>query len=391
MKYHTSLLDTDLYKLTMQMAICSLYPKVEAQYTFINRDKRPFPPGFGVELRRIVDSFAGYQLTTEEHDFLKEKCYYLNPVYLDFLRGYRYNPAEVFIDQKDDVLSVEVHGFWYKAVLWEVPLMETISELYFEMTSQKGAEHDIRRMNNAVKARDLAETGIYYSEFGSRRRFSFENQDMVIEDLRIHGSDHMVGTSNIALALRHNLTPMGTMAHEWIQGHAAMFGYLQANEKALEAWVNVYQGDLGIALPDTFTSSVFYRHAFTTKYAKLFDGVRQDSGDPKEFIAKTVQHYTRLRIPTKTKTILFSDNLKSIEQIKELHNACDFQMINDRYGIGTWLSNDVLVKPLNIVIKMTALNFGQGAVPTVKLSDSPTKHTGDSEAVDLCLKTLKIQ
>jgi len=389
-KYHTSLMDTDLYKLTMQMAICNLYPNVRAQYTFINRDNRAFPENFGSELRKIVDSFRGYQLYSNEQDFLRDKCYYLSPVYLDFLSGYRYNPAEVRIQQTGEKLKVFIEGPWYKTVLWEVPLMETISELYFEMTGQKGVEHDIRRMNNATKARDLADASVYYSEFGSRRRYSYDNQDMVIEDLKTHGSGHMIGTSNVALAMKHDLTPMGTLAHEWIQGHAAMFGFLRANEESLEAWVKVFQGDLGIALPDTFTSDVFFKYAFNTKYAKLFDGVRQDSGSALEFIDKAVKHYISLRIPTKSKTILFSDNLKTIEQIKEIHAACDYQMVQDRYGIGTWLSNDVGIKPLNIVIKLTGLNFGHGWVDTVKLSDSPTKHTGESEAVNLCLKTLKI-
>lgn len=395
-QYHIALTDTDLYKLTMQMAICRLYPRVKARYAFKNRDNREFPLGFGKKLREIVDSFRDIRLTPEEKDFILDKCYYLDAQYVDFLAGYEYDPQEVHIKQEGPNLDVFVEGPWYKTVLWEVPLMATISELYFEMTNQKPYDFARRSSTNITKAHDLAGIGAQYSEFGTRRRFSFDVQAQVVGDLKEHGRGFMLGTSNVHLAKMHDLIPMGTVAHEWYQAHAAMFGYLRANFEASEAWVRVYDGNLGIALPDTFTTDVFYKYGFNTKFAKLFDGVRQDSGDPTKFIDKTIAHYRKLRILPRLKTALFSDNLNSIEKIKAIQEYCwkgidpDHRLM-DRYGIGTWLSNDVGVKPLNIVIKLVGLDFGHGWVNTVKLSDSSSKHTGDVDEIDLCLRTLGIK
>jgi nicotinate phosphoribosyltransferase len=387
-KYHVSIIDTDIYKLNMQNAICMLYPRVSARYTFKNRDNRELPEGFAKNLRRIINDFRGIVLTKDEYDFLREKCYYLNPVYIDFLRGYRYNPEEVTILQTNSVLELHVEGLWAKTVLWEVPLMATISELFFEMTGQDGIDRKECHIINRDKAIKLAANGIYYSEFGARRRKSYANQDQVVGDLKKFGEGHMLGTSNVHLAMKHDLTPMGTVAHEWYQAHAAMYGYQMANEMANEAWVKVYQGDMGTALPDTFTTSVFLR-SFNTKFAKLYDGVRQDSGDPLVFLDKIVEHYKKLRINPMYKYAMFSDNLKSIDQIRKIHDACQGRIV-DRYGIGTWLSNDVGVKPMNMVIKLTGCNYNGEWVNTVKLSDDPMKNTGDPAEVNLCKQVLKI-
>lgn len=397
-KYHLSLIDTDLYKFTMQHAVCRLYPRVKARYTFMNRDGREFPAGFGTELQKIVDNFQALRLTPDERKFLQEKCYYLDDQYLDFLSGYQYDPSEVLIHQEGPDLRIIIRGPWYRTVLWEVPLMATISELYFEMTGQKQAfDDDSLQENNKTKAVELAHLDVYYSEFGTRRRYSAKNQDNVIQDLKQFGQGYLLGTSNPYYAMKHDLTPMGTVAHEWFQGHAALFGYLRANYEALEAWVKVYEGNLGIALPDTFTTDAFYKHAFTTKHAKLWDGVRQDSGDPLAFLAKTIVCYKKHRIPPKLKTIMFSDNLHDLDTIRRLHanvqSVEPSDRMTDRYGIGTWFSNDVGVKPLNMVIKMTALDSGLGMVNTVKLSDSSSKRSSlfDEAATKLCLQTLGIE
>jgi nicotinate phosphoribosyltransferase len=207
--------------------------------------------------------------------------------------------------------------------------------------------------------------------------------------LKKFGKGHLLGTSNVHLAMKHDIIPMGSVAHEWYSLHGALFGFKQANEAANEAWVKVYQGDLGTALPDTFTSDVFLK-SFNTKYAKLFDGVRQDSGKPLIFLNKFVEHYKKLRINSLFKMVLFSDNLKKIEQISEIHDECKGK-INDRYGIGTWFSNDVGVKPLNMVIKLVACNFDGEWIDTVKLSDDEGKNTGKSEVVSLCKKALNLE
>jgi nicotinate phosphoribosyltransferase len=388
MKYHVSLIDSDIYKFTMQMAICQLYPRVLNHYRFVNRDNREFPDGFDKCLIEIVDSFRGIALKKDEKDFMLEKCYYLNPVYLDFLSGYRYDPKEVIIKQEGPKLSLDIIGPAYHTVLWEVPLMATISELYFEMTGQRG--YDLEKLTeiNKQKAQDLAYIDVYYSEFGTRRRKSFENQNKVVEDLKKYGKGHLLGTSNVYLAMIHDLMPAGTVAHEWYSLHAALYGFIMANEKANDAWISVFHGDLGTGLPDTFTTDVFLQ-SFNTKYAKLYDGLRQDSGEPLAFLEKVLAHYNKLRVNPLYKMLLFSDNLKSIEQIKTIHEACKGRT-NDRYGIGTWLSNHVGVKPLNMVIKLIGCLFDEtyGWVNTIKLSDDINKNTGDLETIELCKKTL---
>lgn len=386
MFYHNSILDSDLYKFSMQQGLCSLYPKVVNQYRFINRDKREFPEGFAKRLTEIIESFRSIYLQKDEKDFLREKCWYLSPVYLDFLEGYRYDPSEVKIEQKGPDLFITIIGLGYRTVLWEVPLMSVISELYFSLTDNQ-ERYD--KLCNQKKAEELSKIGVYYSEFGTRRRYSYFNQDKVISDLNEHGKGYFLGTSNVHLAMKHNLVPMGTVAHEWYSLHGALFGFNHANEAANEAWVNVYEGDLGTALPDTFTSDVFLR-SFNTKYAKLFDGIRQDSGDPLCFVDKFVNHYNKLRINPHYKMALFSDNLKSIQQIKKIHEHC-LHKINDRYGIGTWFSNDVGVKPLNIVIKLVACNFDGRWIDTVKLSDDKGKNTGNSNVVSLCKQILGLE
>jgi nicotinate phosphoribosyltransferase len=385
----TSILDTDLYKLTMNMALCQLYPRTLSKYIFINRDKREFPDGFVKQLREVVNSFASLYLTRDEKDFLVEKCYYFNPVYLDFLAGYRFDPNEVILNQYGSDLTIEIIGPSYRTVFWEVPLMATVSELYFNMTNQKPFNEEKRRSINKSKALDFAEANIYYSEFGTRRRFSYQIQDEVISDLKEYGKGHILGTSNVHFAMKHDLIPMGTVAHEWYSFHAALFGFKMANEMANEKWTEVFKGDLGTALPDTFTTDVFFK-SFNTKYAKLYDGLRQDSGEPLKFLVKVLDHYRKLRINSMTKMALFSDNLKSIKQILEIHEACRDKII-DRYGIGTWLTNDVGVKPLNIVIKLVGCNFNNEWVKTIKLSDDVKKHTGDEDIIKLCKNTLGIE
>jgi nicotinate phosphoribosyltransferase len=243
--------------------------------------------------------------------------------------------------------------------------------------------------NNRKKAEALADLDVYYSEFGTRRRYSSDNQDRVIKDLKRYGKDHMLGSSNVYFAMLNHLLPVGTVAHEWYSMHAALFGYAMANQMATDAWVDVYKGDLGTALPDTFTTDVFLK-TFSTLHAKLHDGLRQDSGSPIAFLIKVLEKYRSLRVDPSTKMILFSDNLNSIDKIARIKNECKSQVI-DRYGIGTWFTNDLGLKAMNMVIKLLAVDAGQGWVDTVKLSDDPMKNTGEGEEVALCKKVLKIK
>ncbi len=379
-------IDNDLYKFTTMNAIQKVFPEAEVKYKFINRGKTAFPVGFAEALRAEVNAMKDLYLTKEAENYIRSKCYYFEPVFIDLLKGYRYNPEEVIIHQNGGELDVEVDGLWYRTVLWEVPLMAIISELYFKMTGQVPDNYEPRAI---AKAKELANIQAKISEFGTRRRFSFDVQDRVVGILKEYMGNFLNGSSNVFLAMKYNLLPMGTHPHEWFMYHGAHYGYRIANEMALENWIKVYHGDLGIALTDTYTTQNFFQ-SFNTVYSKLFDGVRWDSGDPIEFTDKTLAHYHAKRIDPKSKTIVYSDAL-DLDKVKEIKKYVNGR-INDAYGIGTYLTNDVGVKPLNMVIKVIAAKPAgySTSIPTVKLSDHNGKHTGDTNEIELCIKMIGI-
>ena len=379
------LIDNDLYKFTSMNAVQKKFPTAEVLYKFINRGKTEFPEGFAELLRNEIKTMKDLRLSDEAEDFIRKKCYYFDPVFIDLLKGFRFNPDEVYITQTGGTLEIDIKGLWYRTVLWEVPLMAIISELYFKETGQKSDNFEPRAI---AKAKAFADMGAELSEFGTRRRFSFEVQNRMIELLKENTGKYLNGTSNVYLAMKHNLTPIGTHPHEWFMYHGAHFGYRMANAIGLENWVDVYQGSLGIALTDTFTTDNFFR-SFNAKYTKLFDGVRWDSGDPLVFTDKTLKHYTANRVDPKTKTIVYSDAL-DLEKVKEIKKYVNGK-IHDVYGIGTYLTNDVGVKPMNMVIKLFAAKPAgyDKFTPTVKLSDVNGKHTGGQEEIDMCLKIIQ--
>lgn len=381
-----SILDTDTYKLTMQNAICKRYPKAHVKYKFINRNKTEFPSGFDRVLREEIHKMADLQLQKDEKEFLRERCYFLDDVYFDLLQGYRFKPQEIGITQNGGDLEVTADCPWYRGVLWEVPIMATISELYFRETGQAPNPRDDRKNNNIKKAQTFQVNSAKIADFGTRRRFSFDNQLEVVSDLKSHydSKNWLAGTSNPYIAMKLGLTPIGTFAHEWISGIAAMKGYIHANRWMMEEWVEVYEGSLGIALTDTFGLEAFLRD-FDVKYAKLFDGVRHDSGDPFVFVDKIVAHYESLRIDPMSKTIVFSDGL-DVELSIKLNNYCKGK-IKCSFGIGTNLTNDVGVSPLNIVIKLMEIN----GLHTIKLSDNIAKAIGDAKTIESVKYLLNIK
>jgi nicotinate phosphoribosyltransferase len=210
---------------------------------------------------------------------------------------------------------------------------------------------------------------------------------LVVETLKKYGKT-FVGSSNVHLAMLNGIKPIGTHAHEWFMFHAAKYGFKMANTVALEHWIDVYRGDLGIALSDTFTTDEFYG-VFDKKFAKLFDGVRHDSGDPLEFADKTIQHYKSKGVDPLSKTIIFSDSL-NLEKVKDIAQYCRGK-IGCSFGIGTNFTNDVGLTSMNIVIKMTeALPEAQPWIHVVKLSDVPGKHSGDKKTIELAKEVLGI-
>ena len=383
-----SLLDNDFYKFTMQYAAVKLYPDTQAKYEFINRGQHEFPIGFGEALQKRIEQMADLALTPEEKNYLKVACPYLNSAYLDFLQGYRYDPSEVKIEQSGSDLSVKIQGYWYRTILWEVPILSLISELFYELSHLKrdGDETVIETVK--IKANSYKELGVTVAEFGTRRRHSYAVQNLVAGALKEFGGASYVGTSNVHFAMTTGVKPIGTHAHEWFMYHGARFGFKVANGVSLDRWVNVYHGDLGIALTDTYTTDVFFTQ-FNKKLAKLFDGVRHDSGDPIEFAHKTIEHYQKMGIDPMHKTIIFSDGL-NLEKVKTISEALQGK-IGISFGIGTNLTNDVGLTPMNIVLKL--ISIAEPDIPwtnVVKLSDEKGKHTGDPKMIHLAKEILEI-
>lgn len=388
-----SILDNDFYKFTMQNAVVNLYPQAKAKYAFINRGQDQFPDGFGDLLRNEIKKMEQLRLTPEEKMFLRKNCPYLPPTYLDFLQGFRFDSDEITITQKGGTLEVGIEGYWYRTILWEVPILFLICELYYsheEVIKKIGLRQNNKTVIDTArqKIESFKSMGITIADFGTRRRYSYEVQQLVVETMIEHGKGCFIGTSNVHLAMALGTKPIGTHAHEWFMFHAAKYGFKMSNPLALENWVNIYRGDLGIALSDTYTSDVFFR-AFDKKFSKLFDGVRHDSGDPIVFAEKTIAHYKSMGINPLSKTIIFSDSL-DYERVKRIVNHCKGK-VGISFGIGTNFTNDVGLHPLNIVIKMTETHPEHGEWNhVVKLSDDNGKYTGDPATIQLAKTILNI-
>lgn len=386
---YNSLLDNDFYKFTMQYAAVKLYPDTKAKYAFINRGKHQFPNGFAEALTNRIKEMSQLTLTHAEKKYLKTTCPYLNSAYLDFLKGYRYDPSEVKVTQRGTDLEVKIEGYWYRTILWEVPILSLISELYYQLTDQT-RDSDEKLVETVLKkTKSYLDLGVKVAEFGTRRRHSYEVHKKVAIALKEYGGESYVGSSNVHLAMITGVKPIGTHAHEWFMYHGARFGFKIANGIGLDRWVNAYHGDLGIALTDTYTTEVFFTQ-FNKKLAKLFDGVRHDSGDPVEFAYKTIAHYKKMGIDPMHKTIIFSDGL-NLEKVRNIAEATQGK-IGISFGIGTNLTNDVGLKPMNIVLKLTSV--AEPDLPwtnVVKLSDEKAKHTGDPKMIQLAKDILEIE
>ncbi|MDY5858315.1 MAG: nicotinate phosphoribosyltransferase [Porphyromonas sp.] len=386
-----SVLDTDLYKFTTSYAYSKLYPRAYGQFRFIDRSRVAYPEGFGAALRAEVQAMSGLALSRDEAAFLRQELPYLPPTYIDFLQGFRFDPEEVTIEQDaEGYISITAEGLLYRVTLWEVPLLALVSELYFRMT---GAVADMAYAEAAIidKARRLREEGITFSMFGMRRRFSYEVEYRMTELLREHAGEWMYGTSNVHIAHQLGLKVSGTHPHEWIQFHGAMYGYKMANYMAMEDWINVYDGDLGTVLTDTYTTDVFMRN-FSKKHAMLFTSLRHDSGDPLVFTDKVIARYHELRVDPKIKYIIFSDGL-NVDRAIEIANYCRGR-IGASFGIGTNFSCDVGngIKSRNIVMKLWQCKMTERDRwhPCVKLSDVDGKHTGEESEIRLAQETLGI-
>nr|WP_311176072.1 nicotinate phosphoribosyltransferase [uncultured Porphyromonas sp.] len=384
-----SVLDTDLYKFTTSYAYSKLYPRAYGQFRFIDRGKTRYPQGFADALKKELQAMSELALTKDEANFLSRELPYLPPTYIDFVRGFRFDPEELQVTQDEEgYLSIVAEGLLYRVTLWETPILALVSELYYQIMGQKP---DLAYTEETIirKAKQLSEANITFSMFGMRRRFSAAIEDLVTKLLKEHSGENFFGTSNVYFAYKHGLRVSGTHPHEWIQFHGAMFGYKMANYMAMEDWINVYDGDLGTVLTDTYTTDVFMRN-FSKKHAMLFTSLRHDSGDPLCFTEKVIARYRELRVDPTIKYIIFSDSLDP-ERAIEIANYCKGR-IGASFGIGTNLSNDVGngVRPMNIVMKLWKCKMTEKERwhPCVKLSDVDGKHTGEPEEIELAQRTL---
>jgi nicotinate phosphoribosyltransferase len=375
-----SILDNDLYKFTMQSAVLKYRQHVPVTYKFINRRKEGrFTTQFLKALQYEIDCMSDLRATKEEIEWMKIRCPYLGDQFIEFLRNYRYDSQQVICTINDGELELTIQGSWETAILWEVPLMAIISELYFRLidTHWEFNEGDQSRKAGA-KLNALSKC--LFADFGTRRRRSYATQDLFCSHAL--QENNCVGSSNVHFAHKYNSKPIGTMAHEWIMGISVLEGLRHANRHALKIWSKCFDGDLGIALTDTYSTDAFWPD-FDGYLARLFDGVRHDSADPIEFGMKAIEHYRMLGIDPTTKTIVFSDGLDA-NQAAELEQ--NFRgKIRTSFGIGTHFTNDFgeTSKPLNMVIKLWDCNN----VPVVKLSDVPGKVIGDNDAVRVALWT----
>lgn len=373
----SSLLETDMYKFSMGQCIYNKFTSYKTTWTFKCRNKDVFFTEEMVEeIKHQIQEYCKLRFTEDELDYL-ENIKWIKGSYVDFLRIWqpRYEDFEITTDAECG-LSIEAKGSWLNTSMYEIPTLAIVNEVYFRMNYNYDELLESYKKRLDEKVNKLI-TGEYamgnFSEFGLRRRLSAEAQELAVKKLcgsskEFKGSN-CVGTSNVYLAKKYKVTPVGTMAHEWImcvgQGnHKHNPAY--SNWYAMDAWTKEYGILNGIALTDAITTDCFLKD-FQLTYATLFSGVRHDSGDPYEWGDKMIAHYESLGINPKTKLLLFSDSL-DFEKASKL-NAYFKDRINVAFGIGTFISNDTHVPALNIVMKTTACN----GMEVAKISDTPGK------------------
>ena len=366
----TSLLDTDLYKFTMMQVVLHHFPEAQVEYRFKCRngdiDLRPYVD----EIRREIGDLCALRFTPREIDYLRSWRFFKSD-FVDLLGLFHLDERFIRVAPMPDSHEIEIwiKGPWLHTILFEVPVLSIVSEVYNRNVhlDPDYAEGRRRLAAKIERLNAVPDPEFRIADYGTRRRFSHDWQQEVIVSLRDGIGGRFVGTSNVKFALEHNLTPLGTMAHEYLQACQAVGPRLRDSQVfAFNTWAREYRGDLGIALSDVCGMDAFLRD-FDLFFCKLFDGVRHDSGDPFEWGEKLIAHYQRMRIDPRTKTMVFSDSL-SVPLALRLYEYFRGRS-QTAFGIGTNLTNDLGYEPLSIVIKMTRCN-GQ---PVAKISDEPTK------------------
>ena len=370
-----SLLDTDLYKFTMWQAMLHRHPQTQAEYRFACRNATAYPLAELIDdVNAELDHLCSLRFAKDELEYLGQ-LRYIKSDFVDFLRLFQFQRDFIRVQATPEGgLSIEAHGPQVHVMGFEIHVLAIVNELYFRRLAQPDTLAEGRRRLQAkiAQLQTLASGPVLahpfeLSDFGLRRRFSAAWQHEVVSTLTAQAAQWFKGTSSVLLAKQLGIAPLGTMAHEYMQSYQSLGVRLRDFQKsALEDWVQEYRGDLGIALTDTVGMRAFLAD-FDLYFAKLFDGLRHDSGDPFAWGEQAIAHYRELRINPHTKRLVFSDGL-NLDKALALwrHFAPHIQL---GFGIGTNLTNDLGYAPLQVVIKMTRCN-GQ---PVAKLSDTPGK------------------
>ena len=374
----TSLLDTDLYKFTMMQVVLHQFPGAEVEYRFKCRNKGLLA-SYVNEIREEIRGLCNLRFQDAELAYLKAMRF-IKSDFIDFLGIFKLNEKYVSVTAlPTGEIEVSIKGPWLHTILFEIPVLAIINEVYFRNTQkQPDTAQGRRRLDTKIgelQAEGL--TALKIADYGTRRRFGKAWHEEVLRTLSVRlGTGNLgqfAGTSNVLFAMKLGLTPLGTMAHEYLQACQALGPRLRDSQVfAFESWAKEYRGDLGIALSDVYGMSAFLRD-FDMFFCKLFDGARHDSGDPFDWGERMIAHYNKNRVDPKTKTLIFSDGLtvpRTIELYQQFRGRCQLA-----FGIGTNLTNDLGYEPLQIVIKMVQCN-GQ---PVAKLSDTPSKNMCEDE------------
>ena len=379
----SSLLDTDLYKFTMMQVVLHQFPAAEVEYRFKCRNAGapgilPLAP-YVNEIREEIRGLCNLRFQDAELAYLKAMRF-IKSDFIDFLGLFRLNEKYVSVMAlPSGEIEVSVKGPWLHTILFEIPLLSIINEVYFRNTQKKPDLNEGRKRLN-TKILELQAEGMQdlkIADYGTRRRFGRDWHEEVLRTLVTRlgtgAGGQLAGTSSVLYAMKLGLTPLGTMAHEYLQACQALGPRLRDSQVfGFESWAREYRGDLGIALSDVYGMSAFLRD-FDMYFCKLFDGARHDSGDPFQWGERMLAHYVENRVDPRTKVLIFSDGLtvpRTIELYRQFKGRCQLA-----FGIGTNLTNDLGYEPLQIVIKMIRCN-GQ---PVAKLSDTPSKNMCDDE------------
>jgi len=370
----TSLLDTDLYKFTMMQAVLHQFPGAQVSYKFKCRTPGVKLAPYVDEIRAEIRSLCKLQFTEQELAWM-QAMRFIKSDFVDFLGLFRLN--EKYIDVvalPNGEIDIQIHGPWLHTILFEIPVLAIVNEVYFRNTQPVPNYVEGRqRLDTKIAQLQEADLGdLKIADYGTRRRFSKAWHEEVLRVLTsrlgIGANGHFAGTSNALFAMKLGLTPLGTMAHEYLQACQALGPRLRDSQVfGFETWAREYRGDLGIALSDVYGIEPFLRD-FDMYFCKLFDGARHDSGDPFTWGERMIEHYKNNRVDPLTKILIFSDGLtvpRTIELYQRFRGRCQLA-----FGIGTNLTNDLGYEPLQIVIKMVECN-GQ---PVAKLSDTPAKN-----------------